>query len=74
MLASIDLRHDAPHVQARTVVVCGDRDTLVPFAAGEWLAATLPHARLAPIAGAGHIPFLTHPAEFGSAVEPFLAA
>ena len=37
--------------RAPTLVVAGDRDTLAPRAAGAWLAAALPNARFADIAG-----------------------
>jgi hypothetical protein len=47
--------------------------TTVPSAAGEWLAATLPNGRFAAVAGAAHVPFLSHPAEFGAALGAFLA-
>ena len=43
-------------------------------AAGEWLAAALPNRRFAAIAGVAHVPFLSHPAEFGAALGAFLDA
>ena len=45
-----------------------------PAAAGAWLAAALPNARLASIAGAAHVPFLSHPAAFAAALDGFLDA
>jgi pimeloyl-ACP methyl ester carboxylesterase len=44
----------------------------VPAAAGTWLAAALPDARLERIAGAAHVPFLSHRAAFDRALDPFL--
>jgi pimeloyl-[acyl-carrier protein] methyl ester esterase len=67
LLESIDLRDRLGRVRQRAVVVSGDRDTLTPPAAGEWLARNLPNAAYRLIAGAAHVPFLSHP-------EPFLAA
>jgi pimeloyl-[acyl-carrier protein] methyl ester esterase len=67
LLESIDLRGRLDAVRQRAVVVAGERDTLTPPAAGEWLSRNLPHASFRLIPGAGHAPFLSHP-------EPFLAA
>ena len=35
-----------PRIAHRALVVAGERDTLAPAAAGEWLAATMPNGRL----------------------------
>jgi len=72
LLASTDLRGEVARIEAPALVVAGERDTLVPPEAGAWLARTLPHARLAMIAGAGHVPFLSHPAAFAAALDGFL--
>ncbi len=53
-------------------MISGERDTLTPAAAGAWLAAALPAARFVEIAGAGHVPFLSHPGEFMRALDAFL--
>lgn len=74
ILESTDLRDAAPALAMPALVVTGGRDTLTPAGAGAWLASAMPHARLAPIAEAAHIPFLSHPAEFAAAVAPFLDA
>ena len=67
LLERIDLRGRLGAIRQPAVVVAGDRDTLTPPGAGEWLAQNLPHASFRLIAGAAHAPFLSHP-------EPFLAA
>jgi pimeloyl-[acyl-carrier protein] methyl ester esterase len=72
LLAQTDLRAEVPEITQPALVIAGDRDTLVPPDAGAWLARTLPHARLAVIAGAGHVPFLSHPAQFDAACAGFL--
>lgn len=72
VLASTDLRDEAREVRARTLVVAGERDTLAPEAAGAWLAAAMPRARFARVAGAAHAPFLSHRAAFDRAVGEFL--
>ncbi len=71
LLESADLRADVPFMRQRSLVVAGDRDTLAPLAAGEWLAGALPNARFAPIAGAAHLPFLSHPRAFNAALTGF---
>lgn len=72
MLQAIDLRDDASHVIAPTLIVSGDRDTLTTAAAGAWLAGAMPAARQTIISGAAHVPFLSHRQAFDAAVLPFL--
>lgn len=55
-----------------TLVIHGERDAL-PYTAAEELAATLPAARLLPLAGAGHMPFWEAPEPFFAAVDAFLS-
>ena len=71
LLANSDLRPSLPEVEAPALVVAGGRDTLVPLAATEALAAALPCATHASIAGASHAPFLSHPAPFLDALRRF---
>jgi pimeloyl-[acyl-carrier protein] methyl ester esterase len=73
LLVGTDLRAAVPLVRAPALVLAGPRDTLVPLAASEWLAAHLPDARLQVIDGAAHAPFLSHPDAFATAVERFLS-
>ncbi|HEX3632623.1 MAG TPA: pimeloyl-ACP methyl ester esterase BioH [Casimicrobiaceae bacterium] len=70
-LAAIDLRARVGAITQPALVIAGQRDTLVPAAAGAWLAAALPAGRLASIAGAAHAPFLSHPEAFFAASEAF---
>ena len=72
-LGSADLRTMVASIRHPTLVVAGDRDTLVPVEASAWLAAALPHARLVTIPGAAHAPFLSHRQAFVDAVTGFLA-
>src|SRR5262249_44742915 len=67
VLAGIDLRDDVPGIDVPALVISGDRDTLAPVEAGRWLAQALPDARFAPIAGAAHVAFLSHPRAFDAA-------
>jgi pimeloyl-[acyl-carrier protein] methyl ester esterase len=72
VLAEVDLRSDLGAIATPTLVVAGERDALTPAAAGAALAGALPNALYAEIAGAAHVPFLSHPEEFGRIVESFL--
>ncbi len=72
LLLTADLRADVHAIAQPALVVAGSRDGLALPAAGEWLAATLPAARLALIEGAAHVPFLSHPDPFDRALAGFL--
>lgn len=58
-LQTTDLRATLPEITQPTLVIHGDRDRIAAPAAGEYLAAQLPQARLAMIAGAAHAPFMS---------------
>jgi len=58
-LRTMDLRNDAAAIEARTVVVHGARDRIVPPGAGAWLAATIQRARHVDLSDSAHLPFLT---------------
>lgn len=60
-LQATDLRAMLPEIAQPALVLHGDRDQIAPPAAGEYLAAHLPRARLALLAGAAHVPFLSDP-------------
>lgn len=60
-LQTTDLRAVLPRITQPALVVHGDRDRIAPLAAGEYLAAQLPRARLALLAGAAHAPFISAP-------------
>lgn len=72
LLAAVDLRAAVGRVAQPALVVAGDRDMLTPHAAGQWLAAAMPNARLVTIEGAAHAPFLSHPVEFARVLGGFL--
>lgn len=72
MLRDVDLRPELPQITQPTLVFSGERDKLTPPAASQYLASTLPNARLHTISGASHAPFLSHPAEFIHAVRRLL--
>lgn len=74
LLRLTDLRADLARLQCPVCLLLGERDTLVPAA----LAAALPPLpgtwTTEIISGAGHAPFLSHPAPFRAALEGFLGA
>lgn len=60
-LQTTDLRTALPEIAQPALVIHGDRDRIAVPAAGEYLAAHLPQARLALLAGAAHLPFISDP-------------
>ena len=54
------------------MIVVGDRDTDERQAAAAWLRGLLPQAGWTAIAGAGHLPNLDKPREYGEALRQFL--
>ena len=72
MLRDTDLRAALPGICKKTLVIAGDRDTLTPLPASQYMVEQMPDARLATIAGAAHTPFLSHPEEFVKQVAGFL--
>ena len=74
VLDGTDLRADVAALALPTLLVTGDRDTVVLPGAGAWLAGQMPDAEFVRIAGAAHAPFLSHPGAFDAAVESFLDA
>jgi pimeloyl-[acyl-carrier protein] methyl ester esterase len=72
ILRDSDLRGALPEVRQPTLVLAGERDTLIPKQAPQYLASQIPGARLAMIKGAAHAPFLSHPDEFIGHLLDFL--
>ena len=62
-LAGLDLPALAVH---------GRRDWMVPWRRGRWVAEAIPGCGFKLIPGAGHLPYLSHPAPFNQAVGAFL--
>lgn len=72
LLKEEDRRSVLGGIGAPALVIQGARDRLVPMEAARYSATHLPRARLAPVAGAGHAPFLSHPAAFLAVLKPFI--
>ncbi|MGB8409051.1 MAG: alpha/beta fold hydrolase, partial [Gallionella sp.] len=72
ILRRSDQRSTLPDVKQPVLVVAGERDTLIPLQASQYLASNTPNGRLAVIGGAAHAPFLSHPEEFAGHLVDFL--
>lgn len=72
ILRSTDLRVAVGAVGCPVLLVMGERDTLVPVAAGAAAARLFPDARVAVIAGAGHAPFIQQPQRVAGHLQAFL--
>jgi len=59
-------------IQAETLVLTGDRDSVVPAENSRNLADAIPNAALGVIADGGHMAFVENAAEFNSRVKEFL--
>jgi pimeloyl-ACP methyl ester carboxylesterase len=73
-IADRGLRRRLPYVRARSLVVNGASDGLVPPAYAAEFARLIPQAELAVIDGAGHYPFIEQEDEFAAVVNAFLGA
>src|SRR5712691_1053619 len=71
-VASFDLRPDLPRIEAETLIVNGELEA--SRACEQELLDGIPSARLAIVEGAGHFPWVEHPAHFRDAVLPFLTS
>lgn len=69
ILTETDLRSEVARLEQCTLILHGERDAVVPEAAGEWLARALPRGRLMVIPEAGHAPFVSHEAECARALS-----
>lgn len=72
-LLAQDVRDNSERVAAPTLLIWGERDPLVPLAAGEALRRRLPTSRLLILTGAGHVAMFDRPYAFNGALLAFLA-
>lgn len=71
ILEASDLRAELAKITCPTLLLMGQRDQLVPVAAGEAMLKALPDARMRVFAQAGHAPFFSHPSEFTAELRAF---
>ena len=74
LLRDTDLRAQVPTIRQPTLLLHGAQDALMPLAAAQWLATTLPQARLEILPDAAHAPFLSDAARCAALVSEFLHA
>jgi pimeloyl-[acyl-carrier protein] methyl ester esterase len=74
LLRDTDLRPLTPSIRQPTLLIHGAHDPLMPLAAAQWLAATLPQARLDILPDAAHAPFLSEPAHCAALISDFVHA
>jgi len=68
-LADLDLRSSLKHIIQPTLVLHGQCDAIIPYAAGAYLAEHIPHATLHGFESCGHAPFLTQTQPFNQLLE-----
>lgn len=73
LLRHVDLRDELARITMPTLVLHGDRDLIIPIAAGRFLAATLSQARLHEVSGCGHTPFRSNVKQVSAAIRDFLS-
>jgi pimeloyl-ACP methyl ester carboxylesterase len=67
-----DIQDDLSKIEADTLIIWGQYDTLLPLEMGERLRQALPLAEYVVIEGAGHNPMWDRPKEFNQVVLDFL--
>lgn len=72
-LLAEDVRGDLQRIEAPTLLIWGENDTLVPPAVGTVLREEIPDSRLLILNGAAHAPMFDRPDEFNAALLTFLA-
>jgi pimeloyl-[acyl-carrier protein] methyl ester esterase len=71
VLRSADLRGEVAQLQCPTLLLMGERDTLVPCSAGQAALQLFPQAQLTVIDAAGHAPFISAPDSVANALHSF---
>lgn len=69
LLSCIDLRDQIHGLHMPALVMHGEQDAIVPFAASLALAEDLPDSRLQAFSHCGHAPFLTQPEAFNTSLN-----
>lgn len=72
LLRDTDLRNQAAEIRQPTLLIHGEKDPLMPLAAAQWLANTLPNARLEVLEHAAHAPFMSDTPHCASLINDFL--
>jgi pimeloyl-ACP methyl ester carboxylesterase len=72
VLDKVDVRPLLPQIRQPVLLVCGDRDTIVPAHHQDTLLEGLPNAGRVTIQGCAHVPGYTHPEAMAEVVRQFL--
>lgn len=72
VMPKVDITSLLPKIHAPTLAITGDRDPIVPPDESRKIASLVPIAELALIQGAGHLPFLERPVDYGAALSKWL--
>ena len=72
ILKNCSLWDAARQIKCPTLIVLGEKDTLIPNESGQETQTSITGSQLAIIRGAGHAPFLSHPEEFIKTINSFL--
>ena len=71
ILGREDLRERLSEIAQTSLVIHGESDRIIPFAAGCYLADHLPKAQLCSLPGVGHAPFLSAPRQVAAQLVEF---
>jgi pimeloyl-ACP methyl ester carboxylesterase len=71
-LLACDLTGVMPDITAEVLLIWGDRDTATPLSEGKKMESLMKNSGLAPIAGAGHYPYIDNPRQFYAVLDAFL--
>ncbi len=72
ILQTANLRPALKNINCPVQMIFGEYDQLVPAAVGAAMQPLLSNVRIDVLSGAGHVPFISHPAEFILATTDFL--
>ncbi len=72
MNKEIDVRHVLPAVRVPTLILRGSEDRLLPAEVAHYMASRIPSARVAEIAGAGHLAFGKYAGAIAADIKSFL--
>lgn len=72
ILKHSDLRTAIKQTKKPVLMILGEKDTLVPVAAGKAVQQWAPKTKIHEIEGAGHVPFLTHKQESVEIISNFI--
>lgn len=72
-MPQIDITSQLAGIRAKTLLLTGDLDPIVPPEQSNRASKLIPNAELAVIKGAGHLPFSERPLEYNQALSRWLA-